>query len=322
MNRGFGFLLAVPIFFIAIFFILETNYIQQETMNFEEYVLNQEVDYAVDAAAQELLEVVDIGTDYQDWGRVSVDPETALNTFQSMMLLSYDFPLTEKSYEMLSTNYIPIFCVAAYDGYYLYELQRTGDNTYYLQGTNKLPYGYEKNGAYYALNLGLDNCRKLYNGRLTIEDLAKEGISKSEVLMQINGQLSDKLTYDFQEYQRARAYNENSFVLNRVAVYIPQGLTTMTNVSAVEGPTVMAFIDGWDLNTTHSVDAFSIGGAKLEPQRMVAGYTSGGVQYYAYADLLPGYEEGVEYPVDIIKLFTTVTEAAKAGYHYDPKYMD
>lgn len=177
-------------------------------------------------------------------------------------------------------------------------------------------------GTYYSLNLGLDNCRKLYNGRLTINDLATEGISKAEVLMQINGQLSDKLAYDFQEYQRARAYNENSFAFNRAAVYIPQGLTTMANVSSVNGPTVIAFIDGWDLSTTHSVNAFSIGGAKIELQRMVAGYSYNGALYYAYADLLPGYEEGVEYPVEILKLFTSVTEAAQAGYHYDSKYMD
>lgn len=324
MNRGFGFILAIPIFFIAVFFVLQAQYIQEEQRLYEEYLVNYAIDYATEAAAQELLEQAHIGTDYQDWGRINTDPETAKTTFETMMLLSYNFPMTEKSYAMMESSYMPIFCVAAYDGYYVYTEQENGDNDWALQGTNKIPYGLQKDAeTYLALNLGLDNCRKLSNGKLTIEQIADNGLSGDDVLYHINAAVADDLTYRYQEYLHSRAVQKNDPRVENNIIYLPMGLTTMTQVNAIEGPTVISLIDNWDLNTTHEVSAFSIGGAKLEPARMVAGYTDKvtGQKWYAYADLLPAFDPDSPYELDIDNMFTSVTEAAKAGYYYDPVYM-
>ena len=78
-------------------------------------------------------------------------------------------------------------------------------------------------------------------------------------------------------------------------------------------------VDGWDFKTTHAISAFSIGGAQIEASRMVAGYEAinpdGSVtKMYAYADLLPENKH-------VIDMFTSVEEAAKAGYYYDPIFM-
>lgn len=96
-------------------------------------------------------------------------------------------------------------------------------------------------------------------------------------------------------------------------------VTTFKRVNPIEGPTVLAFIDGWDFKTTHAISAFSIGGAQIEASRMVAGYEAinpdGSVtKMYAYADLLPENKH-------VIDMFTSVEEAAKAGYYYDPIFM-
>ncbi len=322
MNRGFGFILAIPIFFIMVFTILQYQYVDEEQKLFEEYVLVQQVDYATDAAAAELLEQAHIGTDYQDWGRINTDPEVALRTFESIMLIDYNFPLTQKSYDMISNTYMPMFCVAAYDGYYVFEATRDTTYGWRLQGTHKIPYGTEFGGNYYALNLGLDNCRRLVGGNFELKNMEECGISKERAMFEINSTVSDDLTYRVQEYEQKKTLDNNQTAPEYKDVYLPVGLTTMTQINAIEGPTVISMIDQWDINTTHPISAFSIGGAKLEPARMVAGYQRGGIKYYAYSDLLPEFSEGSPYELDIIKLFTSVDEAAKEGYHYDPKYMD
>ncbi|MDB7911884.1 hypothetical protein PND79_13175 [Flavonifractor plautii] len=102
-------------------------------------------------------------------------------------------------------------------------------------------------------------------------------------------------------------------------IYIPSDLTTFKQVNPITGPTVISFIDGWDFKSGHAISAFSVGGAQLETARMVAGYegiNSDGTttKLYAYADLLP---EGTH----IVDMFTSVEEAARNGYYYDPVYM-
>ena len=322
MNRGFGFILAIPVFFIAVMFLLEVQYIQEEQRLYEEYVVNFAIDYATEAAAQELLEQTDLGVDYQDWGRINVDPNAAKDTFEAVMLLSYNFPLTQKAHEMLESSYLPLFCVAAYDGYYVYELDKNDKSLYNLWSTHKIPYGMERDdGAYFAFNLGLENLRKLDNGHLTIERVDANGFGPNDVLYYINSVVSDDLTWRFQEYLHQHAYDKNNpFVENNI-IYLPMSLTRMTSVNAIKGPTVFALIDNWDLNTTHEVSAFSIGGAVLEPARMVAGYTINGQRWYCYADLLPEYGTPAFNSLNIDNLFVSVTEAAKAGYYYDPVYM-
>ena len=45
MNRAFGFILSVPLLFVAIFLLLVIHNVKQEEMQFEEYVLKFAIDY-------------------------------------------------------------------------------------------------------------------------------------------------------------------------------------------------------------------------------------------------------------------------------------
>lgn len=250
-----------------------------------------------------------LGQDYADQGRTNADPEVALTTFINLMCMNYDLPLTEKSKMQIESGYIPVFCVAAYNGYYMYTPTEDSEGGWYLQGSQKIPYAYEVGDKYYALNTGGDSVHLLQDGHLTKETIQSQGISKDEIYRQINSIVSDALMYQFQE----TTGRSGEFI------YIPSDLTTFKQVNPITGPTVISFIDGWDFKSGHAISAFSVGGAQLETARMVAGYegiNSDGTttKLYAYADLLP---EGTH----IIDMFTSVEEAARNGYYYDPVYM-
>lgn len=309
MNRGFGFILAVPVFFLAVCVLLQVSNVRQEERQLEEYVMTFAIDYSTDAAVEEMLNMSHLGQDYADQGRTNADPEVALSTFINLMCMNYDLPLTDKARMQIESGYMPLFCVAAYNGYYLYTPTKDAKGGWYLQGSQKVPYSYEIGNKYYALNLGGENAHLLQNGSLTKVTLESQGIAVDEVFRQINSKVSDVLMYQFQ--QGTNRHGE--------FVYIPSDMTTFKQVNPIKGPTVLSFIDGWDFKSGHAVSAFSIGGARLESARMVAGYEGinldGTVtKLYSYADLLP---EGAH----ITDMFTSVEEAAREGYYYDPVYM-
>lgn len=309
MNRGFGFLLAVPLFFCCCLTLILVQEVRTEQMQLEEYVLKYAIDYSTDAAVEEMLNTAHLGQDYADKGKTNADPEVALSTFLNLMCLNYDLPLTDKAKLQIESGYIPVFCVAAYDGYYLYSPTKDADGGYYLQCSLKQPYTYLKGNAYYTLTLGGDSVYKLQNGNLTKETLSSQGITEAEAYRAINATVSDALVYQFQE----STGKEGEYI------YIPSQMSTIKQVNPISGPTVLSFVDGWDLKTTHSISAFSIGGAQVEDARMVAGYVvvnadGSSTKLYAYADLLPA-------GTPIVDTFTSVEAAAREGYYYDAVYM-
>lgn len=314
MNRGFGFVLAIPIFFVSVFVLIQIGHVQREEESLEEYVLAFAIDYSTDAAVGEMLNMSDLGQDYLDINKMNTDPEVVLDMFTTMMCMNYDLPVTDKAKAQIRDLYIPVLCVAAYDGYYLYTQHKDPDDGYYLQGAPKVPYAYRRADStdkYFALNLGGENALMLYEGSLTKETLESQSITSAECYRQINSILSDAVGYAFQG-ATGRG--------NRV-IYLPSDLTELTQVNSVRGPTVLAFIDNWDLRTIHSLSAFSIGGTKVETARMVAGYErlnadGSTTKLYSYADLIP-----TAAGVPIVDLFTSVEEAASEGYYYDSTYM-
>lgn len=309
MGKGFAIILFAPILFIALSLVAMVSIIQLEDTKLNEYVMSFAIDYSTDAATAEMLEAPNLGQDYGDAGKLNTDPDVALTAFVNFMCMNYNLPLTENAKMQVEDTYIPIFCVATYDGYYVYRQRMGMDGGVYMQSSLKMPYTYAVGDKYYALNLGVENALKLYNGHLTKVLLKNEGIAEEEVYRQINNHISDDLMYEFQK-TTGRGHE---------FLYLPSKLTTMTKVNPVKGPSVLAFIDKWDIDTVHELSSFSIGGARIDKARMVAGYTGENkdgtqIKLYCYADLLP---KGA--PVD--EMFTTVEAAAKAGYYYDPVYM-
>lgn len=78
MNRGFGFILSVPILFIAILLMLLVHNVQQEQMQLEEYVLKFAIDYSTDAAVEEMLSMSHLGQDYAIRGVQMLTPRWRL----------------------------------------------------------------------------------------------------------------------------------------------------------------------------------------------------------------------------------------------------
>lgn len=309
MNRAFAAILTAPIVFIAFTLIALGTMLHTEDVKMDEYIMSFAIDYSTDAAVAEMLETPHLGQDYGDEGKVNSDPGVALTSFVNFMCMNYNLPLTENAKMQVEDSYIPIFCVATYDGYYIYEQRMGEDGGVYMQSSLKMPYTYNVGDKYYALNLGLDNALRFYNGHLTKVLLKDEGISADDVYSQVNTKVSDDLMYDFQK-TTGRGHE---------FLYLPNKLSTMTKVNPIKGPSVLAFIDKWDVGTTHKLTSFSIGGARIEKARMVAGYTGENkdgtkIKLYCYADLLP---KGA--PIE--EMFTTVEGAAKAGYYWDPVYM-
>ena len=209
MNRAFGIIIAAPLLFISVFILLLIGEVKAEDRAFDEYVLTYAIDYATDAAVEEMLEMSKLGMDYQAWGFFYTNPDVAKETFEKLMVMQYDMPMTDRSMKAIETS-IPVFCVCSYDGYYIYTQAVDSAGNYYLQSTLKMPY--EMDGVannVYCMNLGFENCRELdaagkYNYlkisqcRIRDEKGTVRTVTKSDIQRRISKLVTDSLTYEFQ----------------------------------------------------------------------------------------------------------------------------
>lgn len=305
MNRITSVILIIPIYFVCMLFLLSMLVVKQESESLEKLRLTKAINYSTDAATAEMLGAGHLGMDYVDKNKMTVDPQEALDTFVQVFALNYDLSLGQENLEMIKNSYMPIFVVAAYDGYYVFENRRVNrEGDFNLVSTPKLPYRYKApDGTLYALNMGLENSIKFDGGSLSKVPMP---ISEAEAMRVINSRISDDMLYRLDQ-SYAQGF-ESTF-------YIPHSMTTISHTNAISGPSVLAFINNLNLTTRNKLSEFSIGGAQVEQARMVAAYRRNGENYYAYADLLP---EGV----DIVEMFTNVMDAAKAGFHHDSFYMN
>lgn len=318
MSKVFSLLMIIPIWFIAMLYLATITFYRVESQSIEDWRIKSVVNYCTDSAIEELLEASDLGMDYADWGKFHADPDLALKDFVDTFLLSYRLPLNNESREMIKTNYIQAFCVAGYDGYYIYDHRNAENGGYTLVGSPKIPYLYAdttKPGRYvtYALNMGNQRCYKLTDATIT---QAPSPVSDSECMKIINTRISDDLMERVD-----RAYT-NGWLQS---VYIPTSMTALTRTNPVQSPTVMAFMDNIDLDTMYKVQAFGIGGSRAKVARPVSAYiredaNGSMVKYYSYTDLLP---DGINNDQAFIKeVFMSPEDAAEAGYHHDTLYMN
>ena len=125
MSRVVSLLIVVPLWFAAMIYLALVQTVRYEDQSINDWIIKMTVNNCTDSAIEELLDASDLGMDYNDWGNFNTDPELALNDFVDMFLLSYGIPLTETAREDVKANYIQAFCVAGYDGYYIYDHRET-----------------------------------------------------------------------------------------------------------------------------------------------------------------------------------------------------
>jgi hypothetical protein len=319
MSRVFSVILLIPLYFLCMALLLFNLTLNTEVESLEKFKLSRAINYATDAAANEMLSVGHLAMDYTDKNRMTLDPRVALETFCDVFAINYDLPNGSIMREYLQTMYLPLFAVAVYDGYYVYErypsfrlnpAATTDANNKGLISTPKLPYSYRTaSGSYYALNLGLQNAIKFNNGALSKVFVSDAGLTnRNEVKRQINIRVSDDLMWRMDMLYETGIKN---------TIYIPYNMTSIYNTNSIEGPTVFAYINDFNINTRYRLEEFAIGGTEVEEKRMVAAYMIGGKKLYSYADLLPG---GFDLNT-IENMYASTIEAAIAGYYHDAAYM-
>lgn len=312
MGRFNSILASMSIFLLAFCFVHFTNYYQEAQREYEEHELDVSVNYAVDAAVEEMLtSTVDLKLDYADFEFVQVDPEIALETYCEVLLSNLGYAITDENVQMIKTSNTPAFIVAGYDGYYVGQpIKISNAGTRDLLFSEKKPYSYydEASDTYYSLNLGGKDCKVIRNGVITKE---KNPLTLANTREKINSQV----TADFMK----AVYDNNMAQVDLLSeIYVPGELTIVSRTNPIKTPTVMAYLNNIQLSPGKPIESFAIGGARLTHTDFVGGYTRvvDGVtrKYYCPTRLKP---DGIEF----IKIFEKAEYAAEEGYYCDVRYM-
>lgn len=317
MGKFTSIITIIPMWFLAMLYLCYILLYRIEAEAVDDWRLHLVVNNCSDSAIEEMLEASDLGMDYARWGDFNADPDLALDDYIDTFLLNYNLPLTDENREMVKAKYIQVFCVAAYDGYYVYDIRKTETGGYDLVGSPKIPYMYRDESVpgrltTYAMNLGGQKALKLQDATITNVD---NPLSYADTMVVVNNRISDDLR------ERVDRSYQNGWMHS---VYVPSDLTTIASTNAIKGPTVLCFMDNVDLNSVNKVNAFGIGGSRATVARPVSVYkrknnvTGEWVKYYCYHDLLP---EGYNDASIIEDVYMSIDEAAAAGYHPDLMFM-
>lgn len=319
MNRNMATITLISFIYISSLIIGYLYYIKNEYREIEELKLSYAVDYCADAAVFGLLNSEDLCMDYIDKMNVKVNPKIALNTFIDMFCFNYNLEINEENRCMIKMNYIPAFAVATYDGFYVasprlvrndlpFPENKVINGDWDLVFDMKMPYIYTgTNGSKYSLNIGLEYYYGLNNNDLQKHYGIPYGSTIGECNEAINRNISDKMAYYIELNNENNYYWENKF-------YIPKELTSLSSINPINDISVIALVQNVDITTARKINAFSVGGAKVNYINPVVGYERNGKKYYAYIDK-------INENIAILDVFRTMEEAAENGYYYDVLLM-
>ena len=279
-----------------------------------QYAINKATDASVLGA---LTTTTDVGYDYSD-KRVTLNPETALKEFVDSLLFSYGLEPSALLRAEIRGNYLPIFTVAVFDGFYVAQptMIKASANVPENAATDvdwdmtfapKMPYTYRNGGQVYALNLGANYYLRLAGAAVEkVVGLPPGLATKEAVVAEINKVLSTELSVSMDKFNANNPSWKNTF-------YIPTKLTDMTRTNPVSSESVIALVQGMNLTTVTPLSAFSVGGSRVSDRRLVTGYVRNGIKYYSYSDqssqIIPA--------ITVDDVYSTIVEAAADGYTAD-----
>lgn len=301
---------------------------QQAVYEFDQRQMDLAVNYSADAATQEMLaNGTHLGTDYATWGEMTVEPELALDIYLAVLIRNLGWADSEQNRRDLIESSMPFFCVAAYDGYYMYSKQhevqtltladgQVVENTVYeMRWTPKLPYsetlvdgsGY----MYYFYNLG-ESQYGTYSESLNrvkydnVLSHTSEGPgSRSRASTVVNGTLTKACNSALFTGLEGNVDSE---------IYIPSSFSEWSNSNPVKSPTVLVYMSRPDNRTAYDVVTFGLGGAKIDDAQFCICYEYKGQKLYTWADKRDEVESRGS---SIIRVTTSPEEAACAGYYFD-----
>ena len=298
--------------------------------DYDTAVLRQVIEFAGEAAFNSaIVESGDIDMDYTNLGNVSLNPSESLKIFEDIVCLSYGMSINDENRVHIE-SYIPSAIMCTYDGYYITQLME--DNMAELKWSIKIPYTIDVKDAAekdYTVALRMDNedCFVLANdtsnglvssytsynnddGGAGFQDRV---LNKNIANAKINSTITDALSYSISQISECRGGKNYNY-----RVYLPAD-TTFTGINSVNGPSLIILLSGGDFAGKASVSEAAISGLKAVARSWVVGYKDNitGQRLYCYDGQLSN--EAISSGTITVndKPFSTVQDAAKAGYYPD-----
>lgn len=280
--------------------MLFLNYCRDQYNEIQKKRLDIVVNYASDAAVDELvINTADLDLDYADFERMAVEPSIALDMFSTVFLKSYGMSMSRENYIDVKTNYIPMFLVASYDGYYVGEPTKINTSgAHDAIFSIKQPYLYRDGSKTYALNLGLTDAKLYDNDSL---QKVEAPLSREDQREIINSNVSDAIMNTV--YKQT---DENMLA----TLYVPSKMSTIARTNPIDNVTVMAYVTGLNTGYGGVLDSFGIGGSRVTHENFVGCYIKDGVKYYSYMSKIPS-------TVDVLVTYENPIIAAENGYYFD-----
>ncbi len=328
MKRAFGVVCITSIIYLAAFLIGFYIYELNAENELEQLLLSYVIDFSADGAMSESLDMQqDIGPDYSDNNKIYLDPKQILDSFIDMFCINYDLGRSIETKKYVTQNFIPAVCVADYDGYYIARLQpvKSDIDTLYpstdkLKNSSwdlifgpKMPYiyKYKENGISKccALNMGMNY---IYTSKgVKKDDISTTGLkSKQAGMIEINKILIKELADTINFSNKTGKYTFS----------LPLQLSSYSGINPIMGPSLIIMAQNVDLRTSKPISGFSISGTRMERARFVVGYIRNGIKYYCYADCAPDSSK-IDGDGQYTDLFSSISDAAQAGYNCDLKYI-
>lgn len=284
--------------------LLFIEYGRDVYQDLQERRLDIVVNYAVDAAVDEIVDnSTDLGMDYVDQEKVVVEPDIALDTFCTLFLKSYGMSLSDENYSLVKTEYLPVFAVCAYDGYYIGQPTKINDGgAMDAIFSVKQPYMYKDGKKMYALNLGLRDA-KLFDEHSISK--VKAPITDLEQKIIINNNVSDALMETVYKQKEGSMFS---------TIYIPTGMSDITRTNPIDRITVFTYLTNIDVGFGNAIETFGVGGARITKADNVGCYIKNGMKMYTFVENIPA-------GTDIIEMFETPIQAAEHGYYVDPEFV-
>ena len=285
---------------------------QEERIAYDDFILQKQINYAADAAVEEMLMTGDLGTDYATT-YVNVQPDLGVDEFCTIMLECFDMPTTDHDKAWVQNHYIKTLIICAYDGLYVYDMKEYATHEHAFLPSPKIPYFYtDFDGTQYTLNFGLEegysDGHKEGNYRVNAIGKLPSSITDDQQYAQIN----DMVSYYLQE-SLARAYGGDS----EKTVQLPAFASEISGGQPIKNISVIGVLETDD-NSKHKPNlCMAIGGARIvETDPLVCFYING-VPYYAPQSRVSGFVGDNA----IVKTYTSEYDAAKAGFNcYLPAY--
>lgn len=344
MNKVLNVTLFVPLLYVTFFIIYWAQIYQNEMISLDEFILEKQVNYAADAAVEEILNTGNLDQDYHNLDKsdptlealdtsaiIAVEPSLAVEEFASMLCANFNMLPTEYNINVVKSKYIRALLVCAYDGVYTYWRQESSKGVYDFMGTPKIPYFYTENEGksnqkQYCINLGYDYgySDAMKSGDYSLKKYSKIEVNKDLQRTAINNQVAELLNWAlYQSYSNGTGSGKT--------YQIPALGSEIQGQQPVNNITVLGVVEGKATSSATSITAECIGGARVTSADRVIGYkfskkrVSDGswvdFNQYFYATtstwekLGPGLKNMYEWSTDSAKSFNSVFEAASSGYY-------